>query len=43
MIGKNPAEGAGFGASVPEALRGLADALMRNGVWIEVRALWGGK
>src|SRR5713226_8921860 len=25
MIGKNPVEGAGFGASVPEALRDLAD------------------
>jgi hypothetical protein len=37
MIGENPIEGiAGYGASVQEALRMLADELVRFGIWIEV-------
>jgi hypothetical protein len=37
MIGKDPVPGiAGYGASVHEALRDLADMLVRSGVWIEV-------
>jgi hypothetical protein len=40
MIGEDPVKGvAGYGASVPEALRDLADELVSNGVWIEVKAL----
>jgi hypothetical protein len=37
MIGPDPVQGiAGFGDSVPGALRDLADELVKNGVWIEV-------
>jgi hypothetical protein len=37
MIGPDPVQGiAGFGDSVHEALRMLAEELVRNGVWIEV-------
>ena len=37
MLGPDPVQGiAGFGSSVHEALRMLADDLVRNGVWIEV-------
>jgi hypothetical protein len=37
MIGKNPIEGiTGYGASVHEACRDLADGLVRFGIWIEV-------
>ena len=37
MIGPDPVRGiAGFGASVHDALRDLADQLVRCGVWIEV-------
>ena len=37
MIGENPIEGiAGYGASVHEALKDLADQLVSSGVWIEV-------
>jgi ribosomal protein L37AE/L43A len=37
MIGMDPVQGiAGYGASVHEALRDLADQLVKCGVWIEV-------
>lgn len=37
LIGQDPVSGiAGFGPSVHEALRDLADALVREGVWVEV-------
>ncbi len=37
MIGKDPVRGmAGYGDSVHDALRDLADRLVENGVWIEV-------
>jgi hypothetical protein len=37
MIGPDPVEGiAGYGDSVHEALRNLADELVGNGIWIEV-------
>jgi DNA-directed RNA polymerase subunit RPC12/RpoP len=37
MIGPDPVQGiAGYGHSVPEALRELADQLVKCGVWIEV-------
>jgi hypothetical protein len=37
MIGPDPVAGiCGYGASVHEALRDLADSLVRCGVWIEV-------
>jgi ribosomal protein L37AE/L43A len=37
LIGDNLVEGAaGFGSTVPEALRDLADQLVRFGVWISV-------
>jgi hypothetical protein len=37
MIGRDPVQGiAGFGPSVHEALRDLADQLVQSGVWIEV-------
>ena len=37
MIGPDPVQGiSGYGASVHEALRDLADNLIKFGVWIEV-------
>jgi hypothetical protein len=37
MIGPDPVQGvSGYGASVHEALRDLADNLVKFGVWIEV-------
>ena len=37
MIGPDPVQGiAGYGASVHDALRDLADNLVKSGVWIEV-------
>jgi len=37
MIGQDPVQGvAGYGSSVHEALRDLADQLVKCGVWIEV-------
>jgi hypothetical protein len=37
MIGPDPVQGiAGYGASVHEALRDLADELVQCGVWVEV-------
>jgi len=37
MIGPDPVQGiAGYGPSVHDALRDLADQLVRFGVWIEV-------
>lgn len=37
LIGKNLVEGvAGFGATVPEALRDLADQIVLLGTWIDV-------
>jgi hypothetical protein len=37
MIGPDPVQGiAGFGASVQDALRDLADQLVKCAVWIEV-------
>ncbi|HEY6341716.1 MAG TPA: hypothetical protein VIY49_09505 [Bryobacteraceae bacterium] len=37
LISKDPVQGiAGYGGSVHEALRDLAEELIRNGIWIEV-------
>lgn len=37
LIGKDPVQGiAGFGPFVQEALRDLADQLVKNCIWIEV-------
>ena len=37
MIGEDPVQGvAGYGASVHEAVRDLADQLVKCGIWIEV-------
>ena len=37
MIGHDPVQGiAGYGKSVHEALRNLADELVKHGIWIEV-------
>jgi hypothetical protein len=37
LIGKDPVHWiAGYGGSVHEALRDLAEELVRNGIWIEV-------
>jgi hypothetical protein len=37
LVGKNLVEGvSGYGATVPEALRDLADQMIRLGIWIDV-------